>query len=355
MKPRSEADALVIGGGVAGLTAALWLHRAGLEVTVVDAGTPGGESTWAGGGIVCPVPPWAYPDAVESLVRRSRELFPALCTELAEETGIDSEYRVCGLVLTADPGRAGEAWLAHGHTPFQRGRLGDFEPALARPDTPALLLPEVAQVRNPRLARALVAHLAAHGVEVLAHRPVAALDLERGRCIGATLSDGTAFRADRTVLAAGAWTDSLLEASGLPTLGIAPVRGQMLLFRIDPGTPRHVVNLADGYLIPRADGHVLAGSTVERAGFDARPTREALHRLMAMAQAHCPRLTPDRLVAQWAGLRPGIRDDRPAIGRHAAADGLWLQAGGYRNGLGMAPAAAERLTEMITNRAQTCE
>lgn len=364
MSSRPHPDVLVIGAGIAGLTSAMALHRAGHGVCVVDAGAAGAESTWAGGGIVSPVPPWDYPDALNGLTERSRQLFPDLAAMLARETGIDCEYRTTGLVLLMDPGTEGMEWLAASDLEVEHGPASQFEPALADGDQPALYLPDIAQVRNPRLARGLVQWLCDRDVAIYEHRSVQAIDLAGDKVRGVQLADGSRIEADAVIVAAGAWTDRVLQASLLDGLGIHPVRGQMLLFGPDSPTIGPMVNSGAGYLIPRADGRILAGSTVEDAGFDRRPERNGYQQILEAARAMLPALDESGLECHWTGFRPGIAGGLPAIGAYPGIRGLWINAGGFRNGLGIAPAAAEvlirqleggPLTETFTPRPQPPE
>lgn len=342
-----QASILIVGAGIAGLTTAVWLHQAGYRVRLLDAGQAGQESTWAGGGIVSAVPPWAYPENINQRIARSRELYPDLIERLQTATGIDCEYQQCGLLLSGWPEIEARQWLAGRTIPFEYGQRADFEPALNQPDDPVIVLPEVSQVRSPRLGRALIAWLKQHSVIISENHPVERILVRQKRAIGIRLSDGREISTDGIVIACGAWTDRLLQRSGLNRFGIRPIRGQMLLYRTQPGLIRHIINTPAGYLIPRTDGRILAGSTVEPAGFDRRPNRNGFDQLSQMAHQLLPELTSDRIELHWSGLRPGIDRDEPLCGAHPGVHALWLQSGGFRNGLGMAPANAEYLSREI--------
>jgi len=342
---------VVVGGGVIGLTTALALVDCGHRVTVVEAGEPGMESSWAGGGIVSPVPPWRYPERINQLVERSRQLFPALSQRLQALSGVDIEYLHSGLLLTGSLPEEGRTWLlqqaARGVMAVEWGQAADFEPALAKLTEPVALLPAVTQVRNSRLVQALAIALQQLGVGIQ-YFPVAKLDISAsGRVIGVIGTEGHQLKADQVVLAAGAWADHVLRRSGLSEIGLRPVRGQMLLFKQAAGMLKRIVNTGEGYLIPRADGHILVGSTVEEVGFDRRPSREAYDHLLAMAQRHVPALGEAAVVCHWAGLRPGATRPLPVLGPSQEVDGLWLNLAHFRNGVGMAPACAELMAAMM--------
>lgn len=345
-----QPDVLVVGAGVIGLTTAWALLQAGRRPLVLDAGEPARESSWAGGGIVCPVPPWIYPAEVNALVARSRALLPDLVRKLESSSGLDCEYRVSGLLLVGDFYEQGRAWLEAEWPSHRAGQAADFEPRLQPRQAPAVLLPEVPQLRNPRFTRALIESLRRASVVVRSDAPVRRIELGAGEARGLELQSGERLQAEDVVLATGAWTDEVLKNSGLTGLGIYPVRGQMLLFRPQQPLLRHIVNHGRGYLIPRCDGRILAGSSVEEVGFDRRPRAEFYRQTLDLARACLPELKESDLECHWLGFRPGTRAELPAIGAYPGIRRLWLNAGHYRNGLGMAPAAAELLLDEMQGR-----
>ena len=342
-----RADVVVVGAGVIGLTTAWALVQAGRQPLVLDAGAPAAEASWAGGGIVCPVPPWRYPDPINALVARSRALFPDLIQSLERSSGEDCEYRVSGLLLVGELADQGRDWLARGQPDTSTGVAADFEPELRPPAVPAILLEQIPQVRNPRLARALVGALGRHGVPVRGHAEVTRIRWDGDCVVGIVTAGGEVIKAADVVVATGAWTDQLLAGSGLIGLGIEPVRGQMLLFAPRRPLLRHIVNHGRGYFIPRRDGRILAGSSVERVGFDRRPQRAFYEQTLATARSCLPALSESDVECQWLGFRPAIAGELPAIGAYPGVRGLWLNAGHFRNGLGMAPAAAELLVRQM--------
>ena len=345
---------LVVGGGVVGLMSAYALAKKGARVDLVDAGAGGTESSWAGGGIVCPVPPWKYGRRVEQSVARSRDLFRAWLPEIEGLSGIDCEYRSTGLLLSADPSHSdfvalSQGWRGQTSERVLLGQRQDFESSLPNGDWPAVLLPDVPQIRNPRLVHALMMANRALGVAIHAHCPVERLSQQPGGTISAWRGDQTVWTGEQVVLAAGAWSDDILVASGLAPLGVFPVRGQMLLYRLDPSSaPAHIIHTGEGYLIPRMDGHILAGSTAETVGFDRTPTQQAYQQISEMATTQWPRLREARLISHWTGLRPSYSLDDPAMGwLFEDWPGLWINTGHFRNGLGLAPACAERTAEAL--------
>lgn len=355
----ASGSVLVIGGGVVGLMSAYALARSGMSVAVCDAGAFSQESSWSGGGILSPVPPWKYGDWVEQTVAHSRVLLDQWVPDLESLSGVSCEYRKTGLLLSGDPTQvdfvgSGKHWLATTSERFEVGVRADFDVRLPQPNWPALYLPDVAQIRNPRLGRALVGALQAMGVSLVAHQPIHSLNQRNDGRIEVKPMQGKTWAVAQVVLAAGAWTDDILKRSGLEPLGIRPRRGQILLYRLRVSdAPQQIINTGQGYLIPRADGHVLVGSTLEDVGFDYAPTESAHEQFRHVAEQTWPALTAAHILYQWTGHRPGLDADRPVMGRlDDDWPGLWLNAGHFRNGLGLAPACAETLARWVVQRSQ---
>jgi glycine oxidase len=342
-------DFLIIGGGVIGCATALELATAGARVALLERGQLGGESSWAGAGLLYPLLPWDYRPEVTRLTTAGRALYPEWVARLRADSGVDPEFIESGLLVLPPYDRdQAVAWAAAHHETLAEVSPRLVEPALQHAG-PALWLPQVAQVRNPRLIQALRGGLASRGVDVREGVEVAGLDLAGSRAGTVRARDGSTQVADQIVVAAGAWTAKVLGNSG-PALPIEPVRGQMLLYKSDAPLIRRMV-LSDGtYLIPRADGHLLVGSTLEQVGFDKSLTDEAYSWLKRRAEAVLPQLARLDPVRQWAGLRPGSPDNIPVIGRHPAFEKLWVSSGHFRYGVTMAPASARLLADLALGR-----
>lgn len=343
---------MVVGGGLLGLLTARRLAQEGMTVTLLERGALCSESSWAGGGILSPLLPWQYADAVSRLVEWSQHEYPQLVAELQEQTGIDPEWEQSGmLLLDTLPDARVLAWAERFRCRLEileADRVQGIEPALAAAGAPAMLLPEVAQIRNPRLCQALAMALQMQGVGVREQCAATRL-LVRDQVIeGVETVTGT-VHSGRVVLAGGAWSQQLLEGVGRE-LPVKPVRGQMILFQARPGLLRHIVQYAGHYLIPRRDGLVLAGSTLEHAGYSKETTPQAREQLMHAAFGIAPALADYPVIRHWAGLRPASPEGIPFIGGHSEISGLYLNTGHFRNGVVMAPASAQLLVDSLLKR-----
>jgi len=341
-------DFLIVGGGIIGLSSALELARGGASVAVLERGACGGESSWAGGGILSPLLPWDYPAAVTDLTQSSCRFYAEWAGHIAEVSGLDPEYRRSGMLVLPefDSGRAMN-WSRSHQMRIERVQKRDRLPE-AVSDGEALWLPDVAQVRNPRLIKALRLALDRMGVRILEHVEVTGMEVGGERLVRLDTTAGP-FEADQYVVAAGAWSKKLLGEQGTQ-VDIKPIRGQMLLFRTRPGMLRHIILQNGFYLIPRDDGHILAGSTLEDAGFDKSTSEEARNRLHASAMNLLPQLAQAEFVKHWAGLRPGSPGNIPIIARHPQIGNLYLNSGHFRYGVTMAPASARILANRILRR-----
>jgi glycine oxidase len=345
-------EIVVIGAGLIGMMCARELAQAGARVTLLERGEAGRESSWAGGGILSPLYPWRYPDAVSVLARWSQRAYPALIEALHAETGIDPERLDSGLlILDAQEQAAAQYWAARFEARLELcdgERVQELEPALGLAVREALWLPEVGQVRNPRLTQALRGAVLHAGVQLREHTAVQSLRITAARIQGVETAGGF-VPAERVVVAGGAWTAGLLVDTGL-ALPVEPVRGQMLLFRAAPELLRHISLYQGRYVIPRRDGRVLVGSTLEWAGFDKSTTAAAREDLRQAALQLVPALADCPVEQHWAGLRPGSPSGIPWVGPHPHCAGLYLNVGHYRNGVVLGPASVRLLVDQLLER-----
>ncbi len=337
---------LIVGGGAVGMTSAQALLLAGHRVTLIERNTTGLEASWAGGGIMSPLCSWDYPESVTRLTQHSMGLFPDAMAALQRNTGIDPEYKMSGMLLIPpfDNQRAA-SWCKQHEVPLHSVKLGDY---LHGMEGCGLLLPKIGQVRNPRLLAALRRHIEMLGVNLLEQQQAQQFEILGDRIVGLRTSKGL-VSADQYIVAAGAWSRTLLGDLAL-NLNIKPIRGQILLFKFEKMPFEQILLQQNLYFIPRGDGHVLVGSTLEDAGFDKSTTEEARRDLLLKIRA----LFPDwpQPVMHWAGLRPASADNIPTLGRHPHLQNLYANCGHFRYGVTMSPACAQILLNCIENRTQ---
>ena len=351
----TEPDTIIVGGGVIGLSLAWELGKRGQSVTVLDRGSSLTTTSWAGAGILPPAPGEGAAHPSDELSRHARALHTTWARELLETTGIDNGYVECGgLYFARGVGEMAsllgtiELWKEEGleASPIAKPDLAKRLPHLVR--TPVwdqiqatYELTGEAQIRNPRHLQALEAACHAVGVSILRDREVNSIRSDHGqwRINYCHAGDEKETACANLCVTGGAWSASLLRPLGIE-VGIVPIRGQMLLYKLDEPLFTSILNEGPQYLVPRTDGRVLVGSTEEEAGFDVTTTPESLARLKRFASDWCPALDDDRLEKSWAGLRPGSFDGFPYLGEIPSHPGLFLAAGHFRSGLYWSPATA---------------
>ena len=342
-------DCIVVGGGLIGMLTARFLNEAGVKVMVLEQGGMGQESTWAGGGILSPMYPWRYPEPVNRLAFYSQPRYESLCQTLFDETGIDPEWTRSGmLMLSPEDAQSGLDWASESGADMKQvdaETAKELEPALADGLDGSLWMPRIAQLRNPRMGQALRRALELKGVTLREQVRVTGLIVKEGRVSGVSTDTGSVM-ADNVLVAGGAWSAQLVRMVTGP-LPVEPVRGQMVLFKSEPDVLKRIVLDQGRYLIPRRDGRILMGSTVEYVGFDKRTTEAAREELVSAAIARVPSLKYAEVERHWAGLRPGSPDGIPFIGPHPEIQGLYVNTGHFRNGVIMGLASAQQAANLM--------
>ena len=320
---------------------ALKLAQQGCQVTIVErnkiAAQTSGESSWAGAGILFPLLPWFYKDAVNQLAMAGANLYPIICDELKRETGIDPQYMQSGLQI---------------QPPFDETAAIDWCKSyqiLIEKNTQGLFLPSIAQVRPPNLLQALKQRLIQQNVTLLENTQLEPLKNVQ-KIDGWKASNGEVLAADAFIVTSGAWSFELLKDTAA-NLNIKPMRGQILLYDLSnqamQDLPANIIYQDGFYLVPRRDGYLLAGSTLEDVGFDTRTTEDVKQALKTKAESILPVLKDMPIHKHWSGLRPGTPDNLPTISQHTSINNLFLNTGHFRYGLTMAPESARRLAGLI--------
>jgi glycine oxidase len=358
MSPTSQTadvvDVLIIGGGIMGCAVALRLAQRGLAVTVIERGIPGAEASSAAAGILGPQMEAAGPGALLDFALASRALYPALADELRAATGIDVGFDRSGVLAVAVDEASERELAARRAWQVARGLevealTGDEararEPALAPGVRAALRFPDDGQVNARELARAFSQAAATAGARFLTGRYVRRVVVTGGAVTGVEL-DGEVLPAGAVVVAAGSWS-GLVEGAGVPSTVVRPARGQLVSIETRPPLFRHVVSLhGRGYLVPRRDGTVLAGSTLEMAGFRKQVTVGGLAGILDLARTLVPGLGEAEVTGSWSNFRPYTEDHLPVLGA-STVKGLVLATGHFRNGILLAPATAQAIAELV--------
>jgi glycine oxidase len=353
----THSDAIVIGAGLIGLAVADALARRGLTVRVLDERAAHEAASWAGAGMLAPHPERAGHEAFERLCLRSFERYPAFVADLVERTAFDPKLRTDGVLIVAPSGSAAERLRerarelrarAVGATWLDAAEARDAEPALGADQHGALLVAAGGHVDNRRLLAALEAACRAAGVEIERDATGVRVEIEHDRVTGARTSRDR-FAASHVVNAAGAWAGRIPGVPTVAAVPVVPVKGQMLALSCAPPPVRRVTWLDDHYLVPREDGRLLVGATIERAQFDGRVTAGAVRELLDAVLDRLPVLNDAALVETWAGLRPGTPDGLPYLGP-TPVEGYVLACGHYRNGILLAPETAHAIAELVDGK-----
>lgn len=344
---------VIIGGGLIGMLTAKMLVEENYHVVLLEKNELGKESSWAGGGIISPLHAWRYPEEISLLSRYSQLHYERLCLDLAKATDIDPEWTQSGLLVVGaeEEWQHASQWAKDYEINLQaltnQSDLKVLEPELNPSIEKGLWLPDIAQLRNPRMMKALYKYLVSNSsIDIHIHTEV--LDVTQsshGLSIKTNKSD---YQAEKVVVCQGAWSGLLPPLQN--KIVIEPVRGQMIIVKADPDALKHMVLTQAGYLIPRRDGHIVCGSTLEFTGFEKETTQQARESLYDVAVKLAPFLKDRHIEYHWCGLRPGSPNGIPYIGEHPEISGLYVNAGHYRNGVVTGLASVQLLVDNLQQR-----
>ena len=354
-------DCIIVGGGVIGLLTARQLFLQGVDVLLLDKGRLGGESSWAGGGIVSPLYPWRYDDAVNVLAERSKKIYPDLVKALYQETGLDCELINSGLLTVLNEKQGDNpqeiaAWAKKWSVPlsFKNGlaAVREIEPSVGDAVDNGAWMPDILQIRNPKLVKALKASFDQLSIPYQEHCAVEEILVNENKVSGVKMAQQTLF-ADKVIVASGAWSAQFSVTQS--ALDVVPVKGQMIMYKGEPDRVKRIVLSQGHYIIPRKDGRILAGSTLEKIGFDKTISQSAYAELHQAAVALVPLLAELPVERQWAGLRPGTEKGIPYICQHDEIAGLYMHAGHFRNGIVLGAASAELIADIVLGKKPWCD
>jgi glycine oxidase len=331
-------DVIIVGGGIIGLSLSMALRRRGAKVLVVERGEPGREASHAAGGMLVDCALETH-SALQPLATASARMYPEFAHELEVESGTKVDLRDYGTILFPSPAHIPQAQAA-----FPIANLAGLEPALTASGLPAFYLKE--RSVDPRALTAAAWKAAKNrGVDFSSGDEVTAVTVTDGRATGITAKKSK-FRGEKVVNCAGAWSGQI-PPHAFPT---RPVKGQIVCLAMPSrNLLKHVVRSPEVYLIPRSDGRLLVGATVEEAGFDKRTVPATMQRLRNDAIALVPKLADAKILEDWAGLRPGTPDALPILGA-TETPGYFVATGHFRDGILLAPITAEIMAAVIEGR-----
>ena len=338
-------DVIVVGGGIIGLSLALALRKRGLTILIVERGQPAHEASYAAAGMLANCGS-ETPAALRQLAKASAAMYPEFVHELQDESGVRIDLRSEGTILFSSPESQPHMYddRVEGET-LSLEELRQLEPELEAGQYTAMFLKEKSV--DPRMLGAAALKAVKHrGIDVASGSSGRSVLVSDGRAVGIS-TEKTSYFGGIVVNCAGAWAGQLGPLQ-FPT---RPVKGQMLSVIGAPhGCLRHVLRSPVVYLVPRSDGRILIGATVEEAGYDKRTVPETIQTMHQVAIRALPALQRARIHEDWAGLRPGTPDDLPILGA-TLLPGYFVAAGHFRDGILLAPITAQVMSKLISGSA----
>jgi glycine oxidase len=355
---RSPLKAIVIGGGIIGCSVAWRLAAEGVATTVLERGRVGREASWAAAGMIAPQAEADGPGPFFDFCMRARDVFEATVDRLVRDSGLDPEYDRAGILYVAlnEDERAQlqrrARWQREVGAPVEElsgAQARRIEPALADEALYAIHMPTNRRTDNRKLTQAYAAAARNAGADFLEGARVSGLALKGGRAAGVAMDDGSMREADIVINAAGPWAAQIrgLEEDRVK---LRPVRGQILSFEMTPGAIGPALFSLRGYLVPRRDGRLLAGSTMEEAGYNKTVTLAGVNKIASGASALVPALGAISFREAWAGLRPAAPDLLPVLGFSTSVSNVIWAAGHFRSGILLSAITGEIVADLVMGR-----
>jgi len=348
-------DVAMAGGGVVGAAIALDLSREGLRVGLFDSQQPGQEASWASAGILSPAPENPASVAMVPLGKASLSMYPEFIARVEEISGMSVGFRAKGTLealFLHDTKAELSTIIALHHglglkaEPLRAEDARELEPALSEDVEAAVLRPDECSVDNRALTSAVLNAAQRSGAEVFPGNGAKAIWREGGRCRGLLLQNEK-VEAKWTIIAAGSFSAAIEGVAAYAP--VRPAKGQMVALRAEDLEILRVLWSEHIYLVPRNDGRILAGATVEYVGFDKRTTAGGVEKILSAAIELAPQLANARIEETWAGLRPDSPDHLPILGP-ADLEGLLMATGHFRSGILLTPITARLIREWITEQ-----
>ncbi|GIU82865.1 MAG: glycine oxidase ThiO [Acidobacteria bacterium] len=352
-------EILIVGAGIIGLSIARALRKEGVgRIKIIERKKTGKEASFAAAGMLAPHVEAERKDAFFKFCAESNKLYNEFVSEIFDETGIDVEFRANGIVylaFTEDDLKKLKhryEWQSKAKIKvefLQAHEIRRIEPFVSPDVLAGLIYPEDGQVENRKLLAALERFLRSSGIEILQDTEITNLIARNSKIEAVETKKGERIFADVVILASGAWTSLIrLNNQSLTLSEIKPIRGQMIAFRTTKKFFEHVLYSPRGYVVPREDGRILVGATVEDVGFNKEVTNFGVDFLSDVGLEISPSLSNLKISEKWAGLRPMSSDGLPVLGEFPEVKNLFIATGHYRNGILLAPITAKVIAEKIT-------
>lgn len=340
----TKFDFIIIGGGIIGMATARELTIRGANVALFDRGQLGMETSWAAGGIISSMRPWLESKDSASLSEYSKKLYPKYVEKLKQESGVDSEYVKSGLVIiNEDHSEKTKKWAIDKKIKLEVN-VENTSSSISLPEH-SVILPDIAQVRPPKLLKALRKSLEKLLVSIYENTEILNIGVKNNQFQSIEFSEGK-LAADSIIITAGPWSKTVLSRIDVE-VGVKPIRGQMLCLKPDDVITERMILDGGHYFIPRKDGHLLIGSTMEDTAFVNETTKEGKQELLDWAYKMSPKLKKAKPVSHWSGLRPSTSIGKPLIGRVPSFKNIYLNTGHFRKGILQAPSSAQLLVDSI--------
>jgi len=354
---------IIIGGGIIGASIAWYLARESAEVVVLERARLGNEASWAAAGMIAPQAEAQAAGVFFDLCLAGRRVFDATIDRLVADSGVDAEYDPHGILYIAFDSDERAELEARARWHREAGALvhelsgaeaREIEPAISPETLYALHLPDNRRVENRKLTQAYIVAAINAGAQFREGVSVDSIAVAGGRATGVLLHDGATLEADLIIVAAGSWSHRIrgLEADRVT---LHPVRGQMLCFETRPRLLTPAVFSMRAYLVPRRDGRILAGSTMEEAGYNKTVTLGGIEKIVRGALAMVPSLAELPFREAWAGLRPATKDLLPVIGRSPSVANVIWSSGHYRSGILLSALTGEVVADLVAGRAPSID
>lgn len=345
---------VIIGGGVIGMMTARMLHQQGKDVVLLEKGQLGKESSWAGGGIVSPLYPWRYADEISRLSQYGQQHYATVCNELHNETGIDPEWIQSGLImLSHDELSNAQQWSTRFSANLDvldnAAALQAVETELNPQFQQAMWMPDIGQIRNPRLLKSLKASLLKRNIPVKENTKAIGFEQDKQGAVTGVITNHGTVECGQVIVATGAWSGQF-SALRKVAINVKPVLGEMILFKCKPNQLKRIVLHKGRYLIPRKDGRILCGSTLQFTDFEKQTTDTAREQLRLAACEMAPFLHDVEIEHHWCGLRPGSPNGIPYIGEHPEIKNLYVNTGHYRYGVVIGLGSIKLLLDHLNNK-----